>query len=67
MSARKNVKPDGRGGRRAGAGRPVEDDSGAKRPVTVWLTPDERAHLEQLGGTAQEGIRGLIRTSMGVR
>lgn len=59
------AKPKGRGGRRAGAGRPVTDDSGAKRPVTIWLTPAEDAHLQQLGGSAQDGLRALIRASMG--
>jgi hypothetical protein len=47
------------------AGRPPADPSGRKVPVTFWLSPAERAHLEALGGTAPAGLRKLLRESMG--
>lgn len=52
------------GGRRRGAGRKPLDPSEKKKPVTVWLGPDEREHCEQLGDNVQDGIRHLISESM---
>lgn len=65
MTTKKKKVKKGPGGRRPGAGRPVADASGAERPVTIWLTPAEVAHCAQLGGSAQDGLRALLRTSMG--
>lgn len=59
------MKKKRHGGRRPGAGRKLTDPSGAKRPVSVWLSPAERAHCEGIGnGSAGEGLRGLVVASM---
>jgi hypothetical protein len=62
MPARKTKR---QGGRRAGAGRKPADPSGRKKPLTVWVSPAEREHLEALGGTAPAGLRRLLAGSMG--
>lgn len=51
--------------RRPGAGRKPLDPSGAKRPVTVWLSPADVAYCVAVGGTAPEGLRRLVAAGRG--
>lgn len=53
--------PEGWGGKREGAGRRQAGDA-PRRPVTVWLEPDEIKYLERIGKRNRSaGVRELIR------
>lgn len=55
----------GKGKKKVGRGRPLHDGAGVKKPKTVWLTPPEIAHLEELGGTVGEALQILVQESIG--
>ncbi len=49
------------GGRRPGAGRPPDDQSGRKIRVVMYLTPAELDRLKALGkGSVAAGVRELL-------
>ena len=50
QTAKSDPKP--RGGARKGAGRKTSDGVSGVVPVNITLTPDERAKLKALGGSA---------------
>lgn len=50
-----------------GPGRPLHDPAGGKKPVTVWVSPSERRHLERLAGSAPAGLRLLLAASLSAR
>jgi hypothetical protein len=43
-----------RGGRREGAGRPAKSPRGCGSAANIWLTPEQRAHLEYIGDGSGE-------------
>jgi hypothetical protein len=58
--------PDGRGGRRPGAGRKPAADQPVRR-LTVWLTETQITRLRELGaGNASRGLRSLLTSASGV-
>jgi hypothetical protein len=50
----------GRGGRRAGAGRPPKGETPMSSKVSAMLTPEDAAYLKRVGGTISEGLRIVI-------
>jgi hypothetical protein len=58
--------PKTHGGRREGAGRKPAAAPDRRRPVTVWLSPEEEAYLDRTGnGNKSAGVRELIRRDDG--
>lgn len=51
------------GGKREGAGRPLKPVEERTRPVTVWITDEQRQWLKEQGGLNH--IRTLITDAMG--
>lgn len=52
-----------RGGKREGAGRPPKPETEHAKPVTVWLTPEQREWVKTNGGT--RAIKALIDREIG--
>jgi len=48
----------------AGAGRPAQDPSGAKRRVVLYLSPAELVHCQSLATSAPAAVRQLLAASM---
>jgi len=53
-----------RDGRRPRIGRPPDDAAGARRKVTIYLSPAELAHCQSLATSAPAAVRQLLAASM---